>query len=94
VTIVQNRVDDEPPIADGTPVLVQYSGKYTRVLEDPRVDRSGARSASGAGGAAGGWVDPDIVGNRPSTPEHGDVAAPGPDTWEPVDPVEQPVTQQ
>ncbi len=94
VTIVQNKVDDTAPIADGTPVLVQYSGKYTRVLEDPRADRSGSRSASGAGAGGGGWVDPDVVGTSPSTPEYGDVAAPGPDTWEPVDPVDPPLTQQ
>ncbi len=92
VTIVQNKVEGKSPIADGTQVLVQYSGKYTRVLEDPRVDKSGSRSESGTG--AGGWVDPDVVGATPSTPEYGDIAAPAPDTWEPVDPVKAPVAQQ
>lgn len=90
VTIVQNTEAEKPPIADGTQVLVQYSGKYTRVLEDPRADRS----ASGSGAAGGGWVDPDVVGAPPSTPDHGDIAAPAPDTWEPVDPVAPPVAQQ
>jgi len=94
VTIVQNKEEGKPPIADGTPVLVQYSGKYTRVLEDPRVDKSGSRSASGAGAGGGGWIDPDVVGATPSTPDFGDMAAPAPDTWEPVDPVKAPVAQQ
>lgn len=94
VTIVQHMEDGRPPIADGTQVLVQYSGKYTRVLEDPRVDKSGSRSTSGSGSSGGGWVDPDVVGATPSTPDHGDVAAPGSNTWEPIDPVEAPVTQQ
>jgi len=90
VTIVQNKEEEKPPIADGTQVLVQYSGKYTRVLEDPRRDKS----ASGSGAGGGGWVDPDVVGTTPSTPDHGDMAAPAPDTWEPVDPVSPPVAQQ
>lgn len=94
VTIVQNKEEEKPPIADGTQVLVQYSGKYTRVLEDPRADKGGSRGASGAGAGGGGWIDPDIVGQTPSTPDHGDIAAPGPDTWEPVDPVEPPMAQQ
>ena len=96
VTIVQNKEDGVPPIADGTPVLVQYSGKYTRVLEDPRVDKGGGGTASGSGAGVGGsgWIDPDMVGATPSTPDHGDIAAPVPDTWEPVDPVESPVAQQ
>ena len=44
VTLVQNRADDEVPLADGTPVLVQVSGQYTRVIADPRAERmAGAR---------------------------------------------------
>jgi outer membrane lipoprotein SlyB len=50
VTLVQNRAADEVPLADGTPVLVQVSGQYTRVLPDPRPE---------GGGAA--WVDPDAA---------------------------------
>jgi outer membrane lipoprotein SlyB len=56
VTLVQNRGAEEQPLPDGTPVLVQISGQYTRVIADPRADR-----ASG-----GGWVDPDIL--PPSAP--------------------------
>jgi outer membrane lipoprotein SlyB len=52
VTLVQNRESGEPPIANGTAVLVQLGGKYSRVIPDPR----GPSSRS-----AGGWVDPDAV---------------------------------
>ena len=49
VTLVQNRAADEVPLADGTPVLVQVSGQYTRVIADPQPDGGGA------------WVDPDAA---------------------------------
>lgn len=71
VTLVQNRQADEIPIADGTPVLVQVSGLYTRVIPDPTADRAAtgtgaapgpAGGASGSSGAGtGGWIDPDTV---------------------------------
>jgi outer membrane lipoprotein SlyB len=51
VTLVQNRTSDEPPLPDGTPVLVQVSGQYTRVIADPRAERVGGAD----------WVDPDTV---------------------------------
>jgi hypothetical protein len=51
VTLVQNRADDEAPLPDGTPVLVQVSGQYTRVITDPRAERMGGAD----------WVDPDTV---------------------------------
>ena len=51
VTLVQNREADEAPLPDGTPVLVQVSGQYTRVIADPRAER--------VGGAE--WADPDAV---------------------------------
>lgn len=54
VTLVQNRADNEEPVADGTPVLVQMGGRYTRVVPDPR----GAERKRGGGQ----WVDPDTVG--------------------------------
>ena len=56
VTLVQNRADDEVPLADGTPVLVQVSGQYTRVIADPRAERV----------AGADWVDPDTAG-KPDT---------------------------
>jgi outer membrane lipoprotein SlyB len=59
VTLVQNRADDEAPLPDGTPVLVQVSGQYTRVIADPRAERMGGAD----------WVDPDTVPEeeRPAT---------------------------
>ena len=57
VTLVQNRDGDEAPLPDGTPVLVQVSGQYTRVIADPRAERVGGSD----------WVDPDTVaGEHPS----------------------------
>jgi outer membrane lipoprotein SlyB len=62
VTLVQNRETGEQPLADGTPVLVQLNGAYTRVMAHPgAVDRD-----------AGGWVDPDAA-----TPAPASGAAPG-----------------
>jgi outer membrane lipoprotein SlyB len=51
VTLVQNRGSGEAPLPDGTPVLVQVSGPYTRVTADPRAERAGG----------GDWVDPDTL---------------------------------
>jgi outer membrane lipoprotein SlyB len=51
VTLVQNRASDETPLPDGTPVLVQVSGQYTRVMADPRAERMGG----------GDWVNPDTL---------------------------------
>ena len=51
VTLVQNRADEEAPLPDGTPVLVQISGQYTRVVADPRAERMGGTD----------WVDPDTL---------------------------------
>ncbi len=51
VTLVQNRAADEAPLPAGTPVLVQVSGQYTRVIADPRAERVGGAD----------WVDPDTA---------------------------------
>jgi outer membrane lipoprotein SlyB len=51
VTLVQNRADGEAPLPDGTPVLVQVSGQYTRVIADPRAEHMGGAD----------WVDPDTL---------------------------------
>lgn len=75
VTLVQNRQKEEQPIADGTPVLVQISGRYTRVVPDPTADRAAGETAAGGGGGApamgsgsgGGWVDPDTVSAAPES---------------------------
>jgi outer membrane lipoprotein SlyB len=58
VTLVQNRESDEPPLPDGTPVLVQVSGQYTRVIADPRAERVGGAD----------WVDPDRVPAEEGSP--------------------------
>lgn len=75
VTLVQNRQKEEQPIADGTPVLVQISGRYTRVIPDPTADHAagGTAGAVGAGattgsGSGGGWVDPDTVSAAEGSP--------------------------
>lgn len=60
VTLVQNREDEEQPLPDGTPVLVQVSGQYTRVIADPRAERMGGAD----------WVDPDTL-PPPETPRIG-----------------------
>jgi len=52
VTLVQNREDGEQPLPDGTPVLVQLNGQYTRVMAHPSaLDHDSRR----------GWVDPDAA---------------------------------
>ncbi len=72
VTIVQNQEEAEQPLANGTPVLVQYSGKYTRVLAVP----PGMKKRGGGGG---GWVDPDTIGAVGAVPQ-------APETTEDLDP--------
>ena len=54
VTLVQEREDEEEPLPDGTPVLVQQGALYSRVLEHP--DRTGRTYE-----AASDWVDPDTL---------------------------------
>lgn len=49
VTLVQNREDDEQPLPDGSPVLVQLNGRYTRVIADPTVEDAAGEI----------WIDPD-----------------------------------
>jgi outer membrane lipoprotein SlyB len=56
VTLVQNREEEEQPLPNGSRVLVQLNGQYTRVIANPAVDYD-------AGG--GGWVDPDGAGAAP-----------------------------
>jgi outer membrane lipoprotein SlyB len=58
VTLVQNREDEEQPLPDGTPVLVQVSGQYTRVIADPRAERMGGAD----------WVDPDTLADEGTPP--------------------------
>jgi outer membrane lipoprotein SlyB len=56
VTLVQNRADEEAPLQNGTPVLIQYGNDYTRVVEKPAVlDGTPPGGAPGAGK----WQNPD-----------------------------------
>jgi hypothetical protein len=78
VTLVQNRSTDEAPLPDGTPVLVQVSGQYTRVIADPRAERVGGAD----------WVNPDTVPDK-KTPSIGasplgESGAPAPATAPPT----------
>ena len=57
VTLVQNRDSEEQPLPDGSRVLVQLNGQYTRVIPNRAVDYD-ARG--------GGWVDPDSAGAMPA----------------------------
>lgn len=78
VTLVQNVASDqEKALANGTPVLVQVSGQYTRVIADPRAERVGGS----------GWVDPDTAPAEEISPAAG--AAPIGSAGDP-EPFEQP----
>ena len=78
VTLVQNRASDEAPLPDGTPVLVQVSGQYTRVIADPRAERVGGAD----------WVNPDTVPDKkkPSVGASpvGEAGEPAPSTTPPT----------
>jgi outer membrane lipoprotein SlyB len=64
VTLAQNRQSDqEEPFPNGTPVLVQVTGQYTRVIADPRAERVGP----------GIWVDPDALSSEEIAPTVSDV---------------------
>ncbi len=64
VTLVQNMEDSEPPLPNGTPVLVQMGAYYSRVIENPRVDR--AATTTGGGGVD--WLNPDTLPPEETTP--------------------------
>lgn len=55
VTLVQNKAENETPIGDGEPVLIQFGNEYTRVT---RLETD--RPSGGAGGASG-WTNPDSL---------------------------------
>ncbi len=58
VTLVQNRENNEPALADGSPVLIQWGGEYTRVVSLPEQLESPSGGGSGGGGADV-WTNPD-----------------------------------
>jgi outer membrane lipoprotein SlyB len=63
VTLVQNRDEEEEPVRDGAPVLVQFGTQYTRVIEQPAVFQEPP---------AGEWKNPD-------EPSHGQPGSGAPD---------------
>ncbi len=74
VTLVQNREDEEVPMQNGTPVLVQYGNEYTRIVQKPA-----ALDGMPPGGAApaGKWQNPDEPpAESPAAPGQGGPAAP------------------
>lgn len=66
MTIVQ-RDDDEPRILNGTPVLLQMSGGYSRVIEHPSID---------ADAPQGEWSNPDALQSDLHERRPDDVLAP------------------
>jgi outer membrane lipoprotein SlyB len=64
-TLVQNREGSEEPIPAGAPVLIQYGGNYTRIIEKPR-------------GAEDSWQDPDAGGGGGTGGAGGAVTSSGP----------------
>jgi outer membrane lipoprotein SlyB len=59
-TLVQNREREEEPIPPGTPVLIQYAGSYTRIIEK-------------APGDEDRWQDPDAAAADPGAKPAGGV---------------------
>jgi outer membrane lipoprotein SlyB len=66
VTLVQNREDDEQPLPNGTPVLVQLNGQYTRVMPHPAADHD----------SPSGWIDPDATSSATGSGTAPDVTNP------------------
>ena len=63
VTIVQNLSSTDAPIPDGTPVMVQYGGDYTRIVPMSGRAPVGRRSGSDE------WINPDLEpGYDPNAP--------------------------
>jgi len=83
VTLVQNRADEEQPIPDGEPVLVQFGSQYTRIR--PLDTDSAAGASAGGSGAGSGWVNPDATaGDEGAGSGSQDVSDPA-ITSEPID---------
>lgn len=55
ITLVQDREPEEPALPDGTPILMQVSYLYTRVIPDPRT--SGNEPVEPL--PSDEWIDPD-----------------------------------
>ncbi len=82
VTLVQEREGEEDPIANGTPVLVQYGSERTRIVPDPTALHGTGIIGAGAGGT---WKNPDEeLGAPPGGSDEG-----GPSWSEPSSPAVQ-----
>ena len=58
IMLTQNRAGDEAPIPNGTPVLVQLGGKYSRVFPDPTAMLPAAGPPAGATSTAAASAPP------------------------------------
>lgn len=68
VKLVQNRENDELPLPDGTPVLIQVGGQYTRAIPAPEASGSDwVDPSSLPPPPTGEWVDPDTNSASPAT---------------------------
>lgn len=65
VALVQNREGEEEPLANGTPVLVQRSEGYTRIIADTTIEETPSAT----------WANPDAAAAKPG--ETAKVAASG-----------------
>jgi outer membrane lipoprotein SlyB len=86
-TLVQNRENSEEPIPAGTPVLIQYAGSYTRIIEksagagddswhDPDAGAASGGAAAAGGGTAGGAPAAGAAPAAPAGPPAGSWSSP------------------
>lgn len=86
VTLVQNREEEEEPLRDGAPVLVQFGTEYTRIIEQPAVIQEPP---------GGEWKNPDEPSygqpgsGAPDQPPYGQPGAGGLDQPPSSDVIEQ-----
>lgn len=74
IMLTQNRASDEAPIPNGTPVLVQLGGKYSRVFPDPTAMLPAAGPPAGATSTAATSAPPPPP--PPAAPAAAGVTAP------------------
>ena len=72
VTLVQNREENEEPLPNGAPVLVQYGDDYTRVIELPAGAAGAGAASDGGSGGASGWTNPDAPEGETGNSSDGD----------------------
>lgn len=78
ITLVQEREGEEPPIENGTPVLVQYGSEFTRIVPDPTALKGTEILEVGPGGT---WKNPDdLPAQPPPGSDKGGPSVPDPDS--------------